>query len=272
MTILSKCIIVMPKIIVNETHLQMKKIIILSAILMATNPIYAQKPQKIIVEMNGKKYVLSEVDKPPLKKTTTKQVQKNVAMSKIDSVHKTDSTKATPKTSIYSQYANGNIVVNGTVNGNITVNIVHGDTTKVSAKLDTPKSTPICNPAPKKPIEVVRTRAYSIFLDARKNEKIRPKQYQYVDYEPTNNFRRIKRRMKKALYPLESGAGASEFMLTEAGQNLLNLRNGVHNIINVRNAGVVDIYKLGDTLIADFKPDRYSATDYTGGMRIFYRK
>lgn len=125
-----------------------------------------------------------------------------------------------------------------------------------------------------KALPVFRTSSYMAFLSVSKNDKIRVAEYFYKDYEATANFRRLKKRLKKALYPLEKAVSATEFVLSDAGQALLKKEQGHHNVFNVRNAGIVDIClnKNGDALIADFKKERYSSTDSTGKMRIFYRK
>lgn len=259
---------------------KMKKKLMLIAFLATVNMCtYAQQkePTQIKVMMGGKEYVLSPAPQVMKKSGPPKNVKPKPSVEKKDTTVVTSavSTKK-PETasSIHAQYAHGNVVVNGNVTGTVTVNIITnvGDTApKVTIVRD---STISQKPAPAKPIYVcVRTQSYISFLDSRKKERIKPKEYVYQDYEPTQSFRLIKKRLQKALYSLNNAAGTSEFLLTEAGQNLLLLERGAHNIINVENAGIIDIY-LDDIgrIIADFHSERYSGTDYTGKMRIFYRK
>lgn len=262
----------------------MKKIIVVLALSACTLTVNAQtqkstsgqKVEAIRVKIGDQEYVLNPIGKSaPTKKVAQKVsvkpiVRLDTGQVKIDTVKKV--SNQSPST-FSAKYANGNVIVHGTVNGNITVNIVTNPKDSVpyvSVFSDSTKK-----PAPSKPsstLTVVKTRAYQVFLDSRKDERVRPNQYVYRDYESTNSFRKLRKRLKKALYPVEKAGSASEFLLTEAGQTLLKKERGVHNIINVRNAGIIDMYIKGDTLIADFHSERYSATDSTGKMRIFYRK
>lgn len=248
----------------------MKKIILALA-MMASHFVYGQKekPTQITVMIGGQQYELQPVAQPVKKKIVKqKPIEKKIAIEMKDTSEKAKRNFSPP---VVTTNNTGHVIVNGVVNGNVTV-IINKNTKDSITGIQVSKDTSL-SPAPTKPIfTVVKTRAYQAFLDSRKDEKIRPNQYVYRDYESTSSFRRLRKRLKKALYPLEKGASASEFLLTEAGQNLLLKEKGVHNIINVRNAGIIDIYKRGDTLIADFHTERYSGTDSTGKMRIFYRK
>lgn len=249
----------------------MKKIILALAII-ASNFAYGQggKPSKIVVTIGGQQYELQPVSSQPTKKKVVKPktIEKKILVETKDTSEKTKSNFSP----VVTTNNTGHVIVNGVVNGNITIVINKNKSDSITG-VQVSKDT-LLSPAPTKPIvlNVVKTRAYQVFLDSRKDERVRPNQYVYRDYESTNSFRKLRKRLKKALYPVEKAGSASEFLLTEAGQTLLKKERGVHNIINVRNAGIIDMYIKGDTLIADFHSERYSATDSTGKMRIFYRK
>ncbi|MBP6884457.1 MAG: hypothetical protein KBC17_01370 [Candidatus Pacebacteria bacterium] len=266
----------------------MKKIVLTLAMTsLCWAPLFAQKekqaqePDKIEILFKGKTYRLTPINSAPRTKKKSHLVVKKVIEQPALPVDTLPKKRVTHENgSVTAKYANGNVVINGTVTGSVTVNVItyKGDTApRVTMSVDSGKNQKaISTPENNLPrtLPVIRTRSYMAFLSASKNEKIRVAEYVYKDYEATTNFRRLKKRLKKALYPLEKAVSATEFVLSDAGQTLLKKERGHHNVFNVRNAGIVDIClnKNGDALIADFKKERYSSTDSTGKMRIFYRK